>query len=179
MFHSAVRTNTPKTVKAIVKSTLRTAVVVLMSGSLLGCANNEDASRSVGSVIGAVVGGILGAKLGKGAGRAASVALGVGLGGLMGDELARQMTMRDREMASENLQNTLEDGEPGQPAPWSNPDSGNSGQAVAAGGFTQASSDCRNFETTVFTDEGEHVATGTACRNDDGSWQVVSEPEAG
>ena len=88
------------------------------------------------------------------------------------------MTKRDRELASKNLDHTLENNTAGQKTSWSNPDSGNSGEAVAQEAFKQASNDCRNFETTVFTDEGEHVATGTACRNDDGSWQVVSEPGA-
>ncbi|MDH5772502.1 MAG: RT0821/Lpp0805 family surface protein [Rhodospirillaceae bacterium] len=154
-------------------------IIVLLGASLLGaCANNESGSRKAGTIIGGVLGGIIGSKMGGGSGRAASIALGAGLGAVLGDEIARRLTERDREMAQATLDDTLENGEPDKNSGWSNPESGNSGTAKAGETYEQAKTgaDCRDFETTVFTDDGESTATGTACRNEDGSWQVVREP---
>lgn len=154
-------------------------LVVLLGASLLGaCAKNEGASRQAGMVIGGVLGGIIGSKMGGGTGRTASIALGAGLGAILGDEIARRLTERDREMAQATLDDTLQNGKPGKQSGWSNPESGNSGTANAGETYEQAKTgkDCRDFETTVFTDGNESTATGTACRNDDGSWEVVREP---
>ncbi|MCK5445293.1 MAG: hypothetical protein KAI73_06690 [Rhodospirillaceae bacterium] len=156
-----------------------TAIVMLCVASILaGCANNQEGARKFGQVVGTVVGVILGGQVGEGAGKAASMALGAGLGALLGDEIARRLSERDREMANATLNETLESGEN---ASWSNPESGNAGTATASDTYAQANTDgrdCRDFETTVYTEDGEHIANGTAWRNDDGSWEVVREPSA-
>ncbi|MCK4939998.1 MAG: glycine zipper 2TM domain-containing protein [Rhodospirillaceae bacterium] len=160
---------------------VKKALLVLLMASLLGaCANNESGSRQVGAVLGGVLGGIVGSKFGGGSGKAASIALGAGLGAVMGDEIARRLTERDRQMAAATLDDALENGEANKGSGWSNPESGNNGTARADETYEQAKTgkDCRDFETTVFTDDGESTATGTACRNEDGSWQVVREPNA-
>ena len=160
---------------------IKKSLAILVAASVLGaCANNEGGSRKAGTLIGGVFGGIIGSKLGGGVGRSASIALGAGLGALAGDEIARRLTERDREMASATLSNALENGEENKDSGWSNPESGNNGTAKAGETYEQAKTgeDCRDFETTIFTDGGESTATGTACRNKDGSWQVVREPSA-
>ncbi|MDH5187674.1 MAG: RT0821/Lpp0805 family surface protein [Rhodospirillaceae bacterium] len=160
-------------------SVFKKIIIVLLGASLLGaCAGNESGSRKAGTIIGGVLGGILGSKMGGGSGRAATVALGAGLGAILGDEIARRLTERDRQMAEATLNDTLENGDPDRNSGWSNPESGNSGTAKAGETYEQAKTgeDCRDFETTVFSDDGESTATGTACRKDDGSWEVVREP---
>ncbi len=160
---------------------IKKALLVLVTASMLGgCANNESGSRQAGAVLGGVLGGIIGSKFGSGSGKTASIALGAGLGAIMGDEIARRLTERDRQMAAATLDDALKNGEPNKDSGWSNPESGNNGSARAGETYEQAKTgeDCRDFETTVFTDDGESTATGTACRNEDGSWQVVREPNA-
>lgn len=159
----------------------KTVISLLMAGALLGaCANNESGSRQVGTVVGGVLGAILGSKLGEGSGRTVSIALGAGLGALLGNEVGRRLSKLDHKMANANLNKTLESSESDEGSSWSNPKTGNTGTATAGEPYEQASNgrDCRDFETTVYTEDGEHIANGTACRNDDGSWEVVREPSA-
>ncbi len=160
---------------------IKKSLAILVAASVLGaCAGNEGGSRKAGTIIGGVLGGIIGSKLGSGIGKSASIALGAGLGAVMGDEIARRLTERDRQMASVTLNDALENGEANKDSGWSNPESGNNGTAKAGDTYEQAKTgeDCRDFETTIFTDGGESTATGTACKNEDGSWQVVREPSA-
>ena len=162
-------------------STLKKVLAVMIAVSMLGaCANNESGSRQAGTLIGGVLGGIIGSKFGSGVGKSASIALGAGLGAIAGDEIARRLTERDRQMASATLDDALENGEANKNSGWSNPESGNNGTAKAGETYEQAKTgeDCRDFETTIFTNGGESTATGTACRNEDGSWKVVREPSA-
>ncbi len=162
-------------------STLKKVLAAVIAVSMLGaCANNESGSRQAGTLIGGVLGGIIGSKFGSGVGKSASIALGAGLGAIAGDEIARRLTERDRQMASATLDDALENGEANKNSGWSNPESGNNGTAKAGETYEQAKTgeDCRDFETTIFTNGGESTATGTACRNEDGSWKVVREPSA-
>lgn len=153
------------------------AVAVTMLGA---CAENASGSRKVGTLIGGIVGGLIGSQFGSGTGQSVSIALGAGLGALAGDEIARRLTERDKQMAAATLEDALENNETDKNSGWSNPESGNSGSSSVGEKYEQAKTgnDCRDFETTVFTDDGESSATGTACRNDDGSWEVVREPSA-
>ncbi|MCK5166679.1 MAG: glycine zipper 2TM domain-containing protein, partial [Rhodospirillaceae bacterium] len=93
-------------------STLKKVLAVMIAVSMLGaCANNESGSRQAGTLIGGVLGGIIGSKFGSGVGKSASIALGAGLGAIAGDEIARRLTERDRQMASATLGDALENGE--------------------------------------------------------------------
>lgn len=60
--------------------------------------------------------------------------------------------------------------------PWSNPDTGHYGEvAVLDDGYDDASGlPCRTYRTTVVIDGQPETATGTACREPDGSWRIVN-----
>jgi hypothetical protein len=64
----------------------------------------------------------------------------------------------------------------GTVVPWSNPGTGHYGEvAVLDDGYDDASGlPCRTYRTTVVVDAEPQTATGTACREADGTWRIVN-----
>lgn len=64
----------------------------------------------------------------------------------------------------------------GTVVPWSNPGTGHYGEvAVLDEGIDDASGrPCRTYRTTVVIDGQPQTAIGTACREADGTWQIVN-----
>lgn len=130
----------------------------------------------VGGIAGAVIGGFLGSKVGSGSGRTAAMIGGAALGGLLGNNVATRLTCQDQQAAYRTTQASLENYPTGQPASWNNPDSGNYGTVTPIRSYTgQAGRDCREFEQKIFIDGKPETGYGKACRQPDGSWQIVSQ----
>jgi surface antigen len=63
----------------------------------------------------------------------------------------------------------------GQTITWNNPDSGNHGTVTPTRDGTAANGQyCREYQQTVVIDGKSQSAYGTACRQPDGSWKIVS-----
>ncbi|MCG8359860.1 MAG: hypothetical protein MI920_30210 [Kiloniellales bacterium] len=63
----------------------------------------------------------------------------------------------------------------GQTIVWNNPDSGARGSVTPVRDGTSASGEyCREFQQTVTISGRTQETYGTACRQRDGSWRVVS-----
>ncbi|CAK0777127.1 17 kDa surface antigen [Azospirillaceae bacterium] len=57
---------------------------------------------------------------------------------------------------------------------WSNPQTGNHGSVVSIReGWSQSGMWCREFQHTVSSGERKNSGFGTACRQRDGSWQIM------
>ena len=166
------------TPKALLNTkTLRVAVVVSLIVSVSACSWNENRTKTLGGVVGGVVGGIFGSKAGKGTGKSVAIIIGATLGTMWGQDIAEGMSNVDKVFHERTTSDTLEYGKPGEQVGWSNPDSGNSGTAEAGETYqNDAGKDCRQFETTAQVDGEDRTAEGTACRMDDGTWQVVEAP---
>ncbi len=78
--------------------------------------------------------------------------------------------------AARAQQTALETNPVGHSTSWSNPDTGNSGTVTPT--KTVASADngqpCREYQHTVTIDGKTEQAYGRACRQADGSWQIVN-----
>ncbi|MCP4328136.1 MAG: hypothetical protein GY791_06845 [Alphaproteobacteria bacterium] len=149
-------------------TTLATAVIVL--GAVTAC-QNVGTKTQVGAAGGAAAGGLLAAATGTGA---AGIAAGVLLGGLAGGAIGNMLDQRDQEMAAQSTQQALESGQTGQQTQWVNPDSGHSGTVQPTRTYQTSSGQyCRDFQQTVTVNGRTETATGTACRQADGTWQVV------
>jgi surface antigen len=90
-----------------------------------------------------------------------------------------QMAMAD------TLQYALENNPTDQASDWVNPDTGHGGAVTPVRTYTDAEGrPCREFTTTIIIGGREEQGYGTACRQPDGSWQIVAdgpqpaEPEA-
>jgi len=155
---------------AISRKSTALATAILLAGAVAAC-ENVGQKTQIGAAGGAAAGGLLAAATGTGA---AGIAAGVLLGGLAGGALGNYLDQRDREMASRTTQQSLESSQSGQSTQWVNPDSGHSGTVTPTRTYQNSQGQhCREFEQTVTVDGRTEMATGTACRQPDGTWRVV------
>lgn len=150
--------------------------MVVASFALAGCQTLDGAGNKqlIGGGSGALIGGILGSKVGKGSGQLWATGAGVLLGGLLGSEIGASLDNADRAYA--NQANVQAQSTPiGQRVEWNNPESGNSGYIVPTrDGYDSANNYCREYQQTIVVGGKQQSAYGTACRQPDGSWKVIS-----
>jgi len=80
-------------------------------------------------------------------------------------------------VAEDTLQNALEYNRTNQASSWVNPDTGGTGTVVPTRTFESSSGQpCREFQQTIVIGGREEQGYGTACRQPDGTWRIVSEP---
>jgi surface antigen len=143
--------------------------------AIAGCQNGQGdfgAKTGLGAGLGAAGGGLLAAAVG---GSGAGIAAGVLLGGLAGGALGSTLDAQDRRIAAQNSQHALETAPAGTATTWQNPDSGNSGTVTPTRTFQNASGQyCREFQQTITIGGQQQQSYGTACRQPDGSWRIVS-----
>jgi surface antigen len=152
----------------------RLALVLVLPLALAACETGND-KQAAGTVIGGVAGGLLGATIGKGSGKLAAVAVGAAIGALAGNQIGASLDERDRERARVNTQYALEHSPTGQGNTWRNPETGNYGTTTPTRTYSRDSGQpCREYQTTVTVAGREQQAYGTACRDADGSWRIVS-----
>jgi len=150
---------------------------VALAGLLLaGCAETGFGPKEgAGTLIGAGAGALAGSAIGGGKGQLAATAVGALLGGLAGGSVGRSLDTVDRQRIHQTTQSSLETLPSGQTTSWRNPDSGNYGTVTPQRAFTgQGGQPCREFQQTVTIGGRTEQAYGTACRQADGSWRVVS-----
>ncbi|WP_246658628.1 hypothetical protein [Mesorhizobium sp. J18] len=95
-------------------------------------------------------------------------------GGLVGSAFGVQLGRGERRSALEAEYRALESTPAGQAVTWEGSFSGRSGKVVAAQPYRVGSQDCRQYTHTITSGGVEQTARGTACRNPDGSWTVLS-----
>jgi len=84
----------------------------------------------------------------------------------------------ERQAMSDTLQYALENNSADQASDWVNPDSARAGTVVPTRTFTDsAGQPCREFLTTITIGGQDQQGYGTACRQPDGSWQIVSDQQ--
>ncbi len=151
------------------------AAAVVLSLGLAACQTTGGPKQTAGTVVGAGLGALIGSQFGKGTGKLAAIGAGTFLGALLGSEIGRSMDEADRRYAAQTAQQALEYNKTGAPAEWRNPDNGHSGQVVPTRTYRTADGRyCREFQQTVTIGGRTESAYGTACRQPDGSWQIVS-----
>lgn len=159
----------------------KVVVVATMAAMLAACQPNGNGGNTLGgfskqdtgTVLGGVGGALLGAQVGKGNGQLVGVAAGTLLGAALGNSIGASLDRADMTYYNRTSQQALETGQAGQSLPWRNPESGNSG-SVTPGKYYQASSGqyCREYTQSINIGGRVERGVGTACRNEDGSWQI-------
>lgn len=152
-------------------SKLITALIaVVMALFVIGC-ETQPTKQQTGTVVGGVLGGVLGSTIGGGRGQTATTIGGALLGGLLGGGIGKSMDATDEIHASQ----TLESNRTNQASAWVNPDTGNEFSLTPTRTYESSSGEtCREYDTVVDIDGRKQRAHGTACRQPDGSWQIVS-----
>ena len=101
--------------------------------------------------------------------------IGAVLGGIVGSEVGKSLDRADRAHMHRTTQQSLESQRTGEPSTWSNPDNRHSGTVTPTRTYRRDSGEnCREFQQTVTIDGRTERAYGTACRQSDGSWKIVS-----
>lgn len=150
---------------------------IFLSGSLLataGCADGIGTKQGVGTLGGAAAGGLAGAQFGKGKGQLAMTAGGVLLGALLGGEVGKSLDRADEAYATQAADRAYS-APVGETIRWQNPESGNYGTVtpIREGRNTQTGQYCREFNQTIYVGGRAEQATGRACQQQDGTWQIV------
>ena len=135
-------------------------------GVIDGRCNRE----AVGAVLGGVVGGAIGSQVVKGEGRAVAIVVGSVLGAAIGAKIGRELEEADRGCIGHALELAAD----GKPVTWVNPQTGLTYAVTPTRGFKQNGRSCREFTTAVSTKNARETVTDRACRDSDGSWQIVS-----
>ena len=127
-----------------------------------------------GAVLGAVGGGLLGSTLGRGQGRLWAVGAGTLLGAFIGSEVGRSLDKADQ-LAAARAYEQANTAPIGETITWRNPESGHYGTVTPSReGRTGDGRYCREYQSTIYVGGKYEEGVGTACRNPDGSWQIVS-----
>ncbi|MEK9670900.1 MAG: RT0821/Lpp0805 family surface protein [Rhodospirillaceae bacterium] len=155
---------------------VKSMIAVLMVVSLAACAaDDKNQKQTGGNLLGGGLGALLGSQLGGGKGKLAVVAIGALAGAYAGSEIGKSLDKADLAYLNRTTQDALEYNKVNQSSAWNNPDSKNSGTVTPTKTYQTAEGrNCREYETTIVIDGKTEKATGTACRQPDGSWRIVN-----
>ncbi len=95
-------------------------------------------------------------------------------GGLFGRMDSEPMKRADRMLALEAEYKALEHTPAGQSVPWKSERSELVGEVIASQPYRVGSQDCRPYRHTITNNGQIRSARGTACRNSDGSWTLLT-----
>jgi surface antigen len=137
--------------------------------ALAGCAQSGP-GQTTGTVVGALAGGVVGNQFGHGPGRVAATVGGAALGGLLGGAFGAQLDEADRQAAYAAQTAALENG---QRQAWRGPN-GAYGYVEPGAEAQRAEGYCREFTQKIYIGGRPQTGVGLACRQADGSWQIVS-----
>ena len=124
----------------------------------------------LGGVLGGAAGGIVGSRIGKGSGRTAATIGGTIVGVVIGGSIGRAMDRIDYGCFGQALEHAPDS----RPVIWQNP-SGARYQVIPHEFYeNRAGRYCREFTTTATIGGRTEQIYGTACRQPDGAWELVS-----
>lgn len=127
----------------------------------------------IGGGSGALLGGLAGSQFGGGKGQLWATGAGVLLGALVGSEIGSSLDNADRAYASQANSSALRS-PIGETISWNNPNSGNYGTITPTRDGYRGQQYCREYQQTVNVGGKQQSAYGQACRQPDGSWEIVS-----
>jgi len=149
------------------------AAVLVGTVALAGC-QDMGQKQGIGTLVGAAGGGLLGSQFGSGTGKLAATAAGVLVGGWLGNSVGASLDRSDQLYAERTYNQAFESAPTGTESSWRNPDSGNYGTVTPTRTYQDRGRNCREFTQTIYVEGRAQTGTGTACREGDGTWRIVS-----
>lgn len=152
------------------------ALIIVTTLFLSACqTNGVGPKQQFGTLAGAGLGALVGSNVGRGRGRMTMVALGALGGAYLGSEIGRSLDRADCRRARRAYARAMS-APVGQRISWNNPNSQNYGSYETTREGRERASDahCREYKTTINIGGWEENGFGTACRQDDGTWKIVS-----
>jgi surface antigen len=127
--------------------------------------------EDLGTALGAVAGGVAGYQVGGGHGKEAAVIGGTIIGALIGGHIGRSMDDVDQNCVGQ----ILEHAPPNQPITWRDRGGGGEYEVTPSPAYQDRQGRyCREYQSTATVGGWSQPTYGTACRQPDGSWQIVN-----
>lgn len=146
--------------------TLCAVVLIFLSG----CSRSEQ-----GAFLGGSTGALIGSQFGSGDGRVVGTAFGAIVGFYIGGRIGEEMDEQDKRRAQQTTYIVLEKSRSGESRTWRNPDNGHHGYVTAKKAYKDSDDRyCREYTHKVTIGGKTETAYGTACRQEDGAWEMVS-----
>ena len=157
---------------------LTTGLLIAALGTALSGCGGMGENETAGSILGGVAGAVVGNQFGKGDGKTAATAVGAVIGAMVGGNIGRSLDETSRQQAVAAAEDALETADVGDSITWENPDNAG-GPAHGSTKVTRQGADsegrtCREFRQTVTIGGREEQSYGTACRDDNGDWKIVT-----
>ncbi|MBX7199980.1 MAG: glycine zipper 2TM domain-containing protein [Rhodospirillaceae bacterium] len=150
------------------------AALVTSTLALSGCTSDAGPNQTGGALLGAGLGAQVGAQLGHGDGRAAATAIGALAGAAVGSNIGKRLDDVDR-MRMREAEQRAYNAPLNEPIIWNNPNTGHSGTVTPTREGRRPNGEyCREFQSNITVGGQSEKGYGTACRQADGSWKIVS-----
>lgn len=148
--------------------TVHGALILAVGAALLatGCQLSRQES---GRLIGGAAGAAAGSQVGSGSGRLIATVVGGLLGSLAGERIGARMEARDYRRAGR----ALEEAPAGERASWTNPNTGVRYAVTPTDTYRTEDRPCREFRFRAETERGAETREHTACRQPDGTWEIL------
>lgn len=138
------------------------------------CEQQRQGNTAGGAIAGAIAGGLLGNAISGRGDRGAGTALGAIFGGVVGASIASNLNCEDRSYAVDTYFNGFEAGVPNRRYNWRSPRSGASGYLQVRDYYQDPRGmRCANYAQEIYVRGRPELAQGYACRQPDGTWQLV------
>jgi surface antigen len=145
-------------------------IMTAPSNAALGIPQGRCDHELMGKVLGGIAGAAAGSQVGKGKGQIVAVIGGTVAGLLIGGNIGQQMDAADQNCVGQ----ALEQGNAGEPITWNNPGTGGAYRVTPGNAATDPQGRyCREYTTSANVGGSKQQVFGKACRQPDGSWQIV------
>ncbi|UCH74243.1 MAG: hypothetical protein JSU82_18410 [Rhodospirillales bacterium] len=132
--------------------------------------------QTSGAILGSIIGAAAGYQVGNGKGQLVALGVGTVLGALIGSDIGRAMDQQDYAYATGSFGHAMEAAPSCTTITWSNSRTGNFGSVMPTNTYEpEPGRYCREFQQQVVIGGELQDAYGTACRQPDGSWEIVAE----
>lgn len=128
--------------------------------------STPPSNQDIGTVTGGVIGGLIGSQFGGGAGQVAAAAAGAVVGAYIGNKIGESMDETDQLKQQQAIAAS-------QPTTWTG-QNGNKYTVKPQKTYVQNNQVCRQYTTTATIEGKAETVTGTACKQSNGTWKVVS-----
>ncbi len=150
---------------------LSIALITVMSA----CANLPASNQTQGTVAGGAIGALIGSTIGDGRGTVWATSAGAIGGALVGSHIGKRLDQNDKLVMQKATYRALEHTKSHSKSVWNNPDSGNKGAVTPTKTLHMTDGRvCREYTSMIEVGGKAETGYGKACREDDGSWRIIS-----
>ena len=155
--------------------TLFAVLAIAMGTTACTRSDGQISRQAMGTLLGGAAGAWAGSTIGDGGGRVVATAAGTMLGSMIGSEIGRGIDQSDLQYAR-SAQQAAYRAPVGETITWQNPETNHQGTVTPTRQGTSGSGAyCREFQQTITIGGQQQQGYGIACRQPDGSWEIVSE----